>query len=149
MATRARNAIVLRSAPVARRSGPSPKLQKLEARLASVARRARDISSETESAMITVGVPAVLGLLRANGTVLPSFGGFHPLLVWGAPLALAGDKMIGGSWGRRVRAAGIGMLACAANDAGHRGTFKVAGDEIGASEIGADDDEVGADDDDL
>ena len=93
--------------------------------------------------IFTIGVPAALGFLRANGKVLPTFSNFHPLLVWGAPLALLGEKVAPGKWGKRLRCAGVGMLACAANDAANRGSLKVAGDEIGA-----DDDEVGADDDD-
>jgi hypothetical protein len=143
MPTRARSrssAIVVRSSVPARRAGPSPRLAKLESRLASVARRARDVSTETEAAIITVGVPTVMGLLASKGTFLPTFGGFHPMLVWGAPMALLGEKAFGGTWGKRVKAAGIGLLACAGNRAGATGSFKVEGDE----ETGAD----GDDDDD-
>jgi len=119
-------------------------MRALEARLGTIARKTRDIASTQEEMLITVGVPAALGFARASGHVLPSFAGFHPMLVWGLPLALLSERVIGGSWGKRGRAAGVGMLACAANDAAHRGTLKVesAGDEI------AGDDEIGADDDD-
>lgn len=119
-------------------------MRKLEARLQSAARKGRDLASANEDMIFSVAVPAVLGLARSKGKVLPTVGGYHPMLVWGLPLALLGERTIGGKWGKRARAAGIGMLACAANDAGHRGTLKVAGDEIGAD----DDDEIGADDDD-
>lgn len=152
MATRAParssgSAIVLRTqsnTPARRSSGGGKKLEKLEKRLASVSRKAREMSTDAESGLITVGVPAVLGMLQAKGTTLPSFGGFHPMLVWGAPLALLAPRFVGGRWGKRLGAAGVGMLACAGNRAGATGTFKVAGDEIGAD----DDDEVSGDDDD-
>lgn len=123
----------------------SKKLQKLEERSKSIMRRAKEQAYEAEEALITIGTPAVVGLLEANGTKLPTFGGFDPMLVWGAPLALLAPKIIGGRWGMRFSAAGVGMCSVAANNAAKKGTFKVAGDE---DEIGADDDEIGADDDD-
>jgi hypothetical protein len=135
----------------ARRSASiSKKIEKAEARLKQVAAKARTVGEQTESAVITIGVPAVLGLLKANGTTLPTFGGFNPLLLWGAPLALLGSSVVGGKMGKRLTAAGVGMLAVASHSAAESGTFKSGGDEIGGTEyeIGAADDEIGADDDD-
>jgi hypothetical protein len=143
---RTASAIVLRQAsatPAARRSS-NRKFEKLEERLKSVGRKAKEVSQETEEAVITVGVPAVLGLLKANGTNLPTYGKYDPLLIWGAPLALLAPKFIGGRMGRRISAAGVGMLSVAAHGAAQRGSFSVSGDEIGYDE----DDEIGADDED-
>ena len=116
-------------------------IAKLEERSKRVLARAREQVAEAEEAVITVGTPAVIGLLNANGTKLPTFGGFDAMLVWGAPLAILAPKIVGGRWGRRLSAAGVGMCAVAANRAAEKGTFKVGGDEIGADEIGSDDDD--------
>lgn len=136
-----RSSLAVRSYAPARRSGPSPKLKAMEARVASIARKTRDVATANEEMLITVGVPAALGFARASGHVLPTFANFHPLLVWGLPMALLGEKVVGGAWGKRVRAAGVGMLACASNDAAHRGTLKVEGDDIAGDEIAGDDDD--------
>lgn len=110
---------------------------KLQERSKRVLQKAREQASEAEEAVITVGTPAVIGLLKANGTNLPTFGGFDAMLVWGAPLALLAPKIVGGRWGRRLSAAGVGMVAVAANRAAEKGTFKVGADEI----AGDDDDD--------
>jgi hypothetical protein len=123
-AARSRSSLALRSSGSSKKSGPSPRLVKLESRLASVSRRARDVSTDTELAIITVGAPAVLGIMASKDTYLPTIGGYHPMLVWGAPMALLGEKALGGVWGKRVKAAGLGLLACAANRAGATGSFK-------------------------
>lgn len=139
---RTASAIVVRQAnPVRRSGGGSRRFEKLEKRLQAVGRRARDAASNAEEAAITVATPAVFGLMQANGTVLPTVGNFDPYLVIGLPLALGGPKLIGGKWGKRAGAAGIGLLAVAANRAAQQGTFRTAGDEIGGEEIGADDDD--------
>lgn len=127
----------------ARRSGPSPKLKKLEARLAAVARRSRDAAASAELDLITVGTPLMVGFAKSRGVKLPTIGGYSSEIVVGGVAALFGKKLLGGKNGERVKAAGVGLLASIAGKVGEQGTLKVAGDEIGA-----DDDEIGADDDD-
>lgn len=136
----ARRTAIVVAAPRRSKSSNS-KLEKLTKHYESARRHLREMSDETEQTVITVAVPAALGLLKAKGTELPTFGGFNPLLVWGAGLAIAGPKLIGGRWGKRIGAGGVGMLAAAAHTSGATGTFRVSGDEIGYDEIGADDDD--------
>ena len=138
-------AIVVRQAakPIARRSGPSPKIAKLEKRLAAVARRTRDATAEAELDLITVGTPLALGMMKARGVKLPTIAGYSSEIVVGGVAALFGKKLLGGRNGERVKAAGVGMLASIAGKVGEQGTLKVAGDddEVAGDEIGADDDD--------
>ena len=118
------------SKPVRRGSSNNAKADKLEKRLQAANRAKREVTEETEDAVLTVLAPAGVGLLKANGTELPTFGKFDPMLVWGAPLALFSGSVIGGKMGRRLRAAGVGLLAVAANSAATKGSFRVEGDSI-------------------
>lgn len=131
--------------PVARRSTRSPKLEKLEKRLAAVARRTRDSAADAELDLITVGTPLAFGLAKSRGVKLPTIAGYPGEIVVGGLAALFGKRALGGKNGARVKAAGVGLLASIAGKVGEQGTLKVAGDD---DEIGADDDEIAGDDDD-
>lgn len=113
-------------------SRPNPykgKLLRAEERLKAVAKRAHSGMMEQEEAAIAIGAPLVLGLLEARGTRLPTVGGIDPAIVWGAALALLGPKALKGKNGKRIAAAGVGLLSSAARDSGKRGSLKVGEDE--------------------
>lgn len=101
-----------------------------------LAKRAKAGVEQQEEAAIAVGAALLVGVLENRGTRLPTFMGLDPNLVWGAALALGGPRVMRGKNGKRLEAAGVGLLSCAAKDAAVRGSIKV-----GAEEIGDDDDD--------
>lgn len=109
-----------------RRHGPSPKLVKAEATIKRMRSRARE-GTGLEGQLATIGAPLLVGLLKARGTSLPTFGGFDPNLTWGLALALLGGK-IGGSLGQHAKNGGVGLLAVAAGRAGETGSVRTEGD---------------------
>lgn len=148
MARRARSSsvqsLVLRpQSPVRKVSvTQSSAYRKLQARLKSTTTRQAQRASKAEDALYAVAAPAIVGVMAANDVNLPSFGGFDPLLVWGAVGGLLGPMLVGGKLGERVGSAGIGLLAVAAHQAAKTGSFRpdaavksgpktAAGDEIG------------------
>lgn len=133
------------SLAVAHRPNPlKGKLAKANERLAALGKRAKAGLMEQEEAAISVGVPAVLGFFEGRGTALPTVMNIDPALLYGAALSFAGMKLLKGKNGRRVMAAGVGLLASAGRDSAKRGSIK-----IGEEEIAGEDYEAAGDDDDL
>jgi hypothetical protein len=124
---------------VVRRSGPSPKLIKLQARLKNLGSRAGAKAAGVELRAITVGAPVAFALLERKGVKLPSPMGIDPALIIGGVLAVFGGKA-GGRNGKRMEAAGDGILAYAAARSAARGSVKVSGTEITGG-LGDDDDD--------
>lgn len=172
MATRSSSALALRnqrtSAPIRRKSsGPNKKTEQLKKRLANLRKRASGLETDTKLALVTLGTPVALSLLKKHqGFELPTVGGINPNVLWGGALVLLGPTLVKGESGRMLSAAGLGMAAVGASESATAGTVvtakakkkkksSVAGDEIGDDEIGDDeigddeigDDEIGADDD--
>ncbi len=135
-AVKKRNALAL--AP-RRKAGPSPKLAKLEARLKNATKRAGAAAKDKELGLISIGAAAGLAMLEKKGTKLPTVMGLDPALLIGGVLFLGGAKLVAGKNGKRIEAAGEGLLAVAANRSILRGSVKVAG---------VDDDDDGDDEDD-
>jgi hypothetical protein len=136
----ARSALARRTT-VVRRSGPSPKLLKLQARLKNLGGRAAKGAAAMELKAITVGAPVAFTLLERRGTRIPSVMGIDPAIVLGAVLSLGGKRIAGGKNGARIEAAGDGLLAYGAARSAARGSIRVAGE-------GGDDDDDDDDDDD-
>lgn len=114
---------------VVRRSGPSPKLLKLQARLKNLGSRAGAKAAGVELRAITIGAPVAFAMAERKGVKLPSVMGLDPALLIGGALAVFGGKA-GGRNGKRLEAAGDGILAYAAARSAARGSVKVAGTEI-------------------
>lgn len=117
---------------------PNPlkgKLAKANERLANLSKRARAGLVEQEESAIAIGAPLLLGVLEARGHSLPTVMNIDPAIVWGGALAVAGMKFLKGKNGKRVTAAGVGLLASAARDSAKRGGIKVGEDDV---EAGAD-----------
>ena len=125
-----------RSTALAHRPNPlKGKLSKATERLNALQRRARAGFAEQEESAIAIGAPLLLGVLEGRGTRLPSVFGIDPAIVWGGALAVAGMKFMKGKNGRRLTAAGVGLLSSAARDSAKRGSIKVGEDEeVGAEE---------------
>lgn len=114
------------------RHAPNPwrgRALKLQERMSSISKRARAGVAAQEEAAISVGSALVVGVLEARGTRLPSFMGLDPNLLWGAALVLGGPRLMKGKNGKRLEAAGVGLLACAAKDSAVRGSVKVGEDD--------------------
>lgn len=112
-----------------RKSGPSPKLVKLEARLKNATKRAGAAAKDKELGLISIGAAAGLAMLEKKGTKLPTVMGFDPAIVLGTVLFLGGPKLVSGKNGKRLEAAGEGLLAVGASRSIARGSIKVAGGE--------------------
>lgn len=135
-----------RSTALATSHKPNPlkgKLAKANERVAALAKRARAGLVEQEESAIAIGAPLLLGVVEARGHSLPTVFNIDPAITWGAALAVAGMKFLKGKNGKRVTAAGVGLLASAARDSAKRGSIKV-----GEDEVGADDGETAGDEDD-
>ena len=107
-----------------RSSAGSAKLRKADEtikRLRARNRKERDFGPEE---MASIAGPFVVGLMRSNGTNLPSFGDFDPELVWGLGLGLLGRRIASGELGQYLQGAGVGLLACAARRAGEVGHMR-------------------------
>lgn len=118
---------------------PNPwkaKLAKNTERLQAIARRTRAGIAEQELSAITVGTPVAFAFAERNWAI-PTVMGLDPAVLYGGAMALIGLKLAGKN-GRRLLAAGCGLLASGARDSVKRGGIKVGEDEIAGEEIGAD-----------
>lgn len=126
-----------RTAPAPRRSGPSPKLVKLQTRLKALGSRAAAKATNVELRAITIGAPVAYAMLEKK-VAIPTVMGIDSCLLLGGALALFGSSAKGRN-GKRLEAAGDGLLAFAAGRSTARGSVKVGGesdDEItGGTEI--------------
>lgn len=127
-----------RSTALVVQNRPNPlkgKLAKAHDRIAALTKRARAGMGEQEESAIAIGAPLLLGVLEGRGTRLPTLFNIDPAIVWGGALAVAGMKFIKGKNGKRLTAAGVGLLSSAARDSAKRGGIKVGEDyEAGADE---------------
>lgn len=111
---------------------PNPlkgKLAKANERLAALSKRARAGMANQEESAIAIGAPLLLGVLEGRGTRLPTLFNIDPAIVWGGALAVAGMKFVSGKNGKRLTAAGVGLLSSAARDSAKRGGIKVGEDD--------------------
>lgn len=124
-----RTGLALRRASLpVRRKGPSPKMQKLQARVSSLSKRVREGASGHEHAMFAVGAAGLFSLAEKK-TTMPTVMGLDPALLFGAALYLGGPKVLKGSSGKKLEAAGEGLLALGAARSVARGGVRVAGDD--------------------
>lgn len=115
-----------RSMPNFRR-GPSPKLVKLQSRLSSLQKRARERASGHEGVVASTLAPVVMAMAQKHVN-LPTVAGIDKNLLYGGLAYIVGPKL-GGKTGQLVRSAGQGLLAVGAAASAARGGIKVSGDE--------------------
>lgn len=122
----ARTALAKRSAAPRRHSSASPKLAKLQSRMAQLASRTRSKVMESETRALTVLTPVAFAMLEKNVNI-PMPMDLDPAVVIGGVLAVFGPQA-GGRTGKRLEAVGDGLLAFGAGRCAARGSvYKPAG----------------------
>lgn len=123
----------------------NPKYLRLQARVASLAKRGHHAAKKHESTLLVLGGAALPALVqRFSGKQLPTFAGIDPGILWGAAL-MGISSQVGGRNGERLMALGTGVAAPAIARAVTTGTIKVSGDDdVGADDEISGDDDVGA-----
>lgn len=76
----------------------------------------------------------LFALAERKGVNIPTIAGLDPAILPGAALSLLAPRYVGGKNGKRLQAAGDGLLALATARAVQRGGVKVSGVEIGADD---------------
>jgi hypothetical protein len=116
------------SLPV-RRSGPSPKLVKVQTQLASLRKRAASTGRDNQEMLAGVATAAAFATIEQKmfkkGEKLPTVMGLDPALVYGTVAYLFGKKLAAGKNGKLIEAAGSGLLSYAAGRSVYRGSVKV------------------------
>jgi hypothetical protein len=121
----ARSALARPSAPI-RSNKPSPKLVKLEARLANLGNKARAKVLESETRLVNVAAPVAFAVLESKVAV-PSPFGVDPALALGLLGVVVGMNMKGKT-GKLIDAGADGLLGFGAARSAVRGSiFKAAG----------------------
>lgn len=121
---------------------PNPYRAKLVAakeRLANLSKRGARVAADQELSAITIGAPVALGFAERQGYALPTVMGLDPAVLYGGVLALLSFKVAGKN-GKRMLAAGCGLLASGGRDSIKRGSVRVGEDEIAGDEVGGVDD---------
>jgi hypothetical protein len=122
---------------------PNPlkgKLVKAHERLAALSKRGRAVMADQELSAISIGAPIALGFAERSGLALPTVMQLDPAILYGGAIALLGFKVKGKN-GKRMIAAGVGLLASGGRDSVKRGGVRVGEDEIaGDEEVGGIDD---------
>lgn len=124
------------SAPV-RRSGPSPKLVKLQERAKSASKRATEVAKEEMEGLAAIGTAIGIGMLQKEKVALPTIMGINPTLLYGAVGYVLTRKARSGA-ARTFRQVSLTSLAIGAKDSTVKGSIKVGGVEI----EGEDDDDL-------
>ena len=120
-----------RAAALAHRPNPlRPKLEAAKERLANLSKRGMRAAADQELSAITVGAPVALGFAERQGYALPTVFGLDPAVLYGGALALLGLKFVKGKNGKRLLAAGVGLLGSGGRDSIKRGSVKVGEDEV-------------------
>lgn len=157
----AKSALAKRSTTPVRRSGPSPKLVKLQTQMKAL--RTRTANTANEHSDVLIGTGAVVAFASYEkkhaekdkqgnpGKALPTIMDLDPALVYGAALYLLGRKAAAGKSGRMLESAGKGLVTYAAGRSVYRGSVKVvdkngnpivAGGENDAEVSGLDDSDM-------
>ena len=124
--------------PVPFRRGPSPRLKKMEARIASGARRAALAARDQRRELTAIGAAGLYGLARGKAWDMPTIGGLNPALLYGVVGYLAPSIGVKGKVGETLRSAGTGLLCVAAEKIARTGSPTGVGFDDDSEELEAD-----------